>query len=221
MPVVSRTFIVKSRRILHDPDLASVIVRLSMAMNDIGMANDGLAEWTTTLLNPKKKARQNGGRLYYGRMLMSHVFEALDIIKEIRGNSKLMAAVRASDPQTRASFDAVAKFLSSPDFELLAQIRNSASFHYDKKHARNGIKKIVAKYPEHQSVYSMGVDPLDWYFEIGDLVNDRIVVREIFAVPESIVDVRSTIDPILERMHRMAAAFSDFAGNFIRFHLKR
>jgi hypothetical protein len=137
MPVVSRTFIVKSRRILHDPDLASVIVRLSMAMNDIGMANDGLGEWTTTLRNPKKKARQNGGRLYYGRMLMSHVFEALDIIKEIRGNSKLMDAVRASDPQTRASFDAVVKFLSSPDFGLLAQIRNSASFHYDKKRARN------------------------------------------------------------------------------------
>ena len=55
----------------------------------------------------------------------------------------------------------------------------------------------------------------------GDLVNDRIVVREIFAVPESVVDVRAAIDPILERMHRMAAAFSDFAGNFIRFHLRR
>jgi hypothetical protein len=54
MPVVSRTSIVKSRRILHDPDLASVIVRLSMAMNDIGMANDGLDEWTTRLRNPKK-----------------------------------------------------------------------------------------------------------------------------------------------------------------------
>jgi hypothetical protein len=126
MPVVSRTFTVKSRRILHDPDLASVIIRLSMAMNDIGMANNGLGEWTARLRNPTKKARQSGGRLYYGRMLMSHVFEALDIIKEIRSNSKLMAAVRASDPQTRASFSAVAKFLSSRDFGLLAQIRNSA-----------------------------------------------------------------------------------------------
>jgi hypothetical protein len=219
MSVVSRTFIVKSRRILHDPDLASVIVRLSMAMNDIGMANDGLGEWTTTLSNPKKKVRQNGGRLYYGRMLMSHVFEALDIINEIRRSPKLMAAVRASDRQTQASFATVAAFLGSQD--LLAQIRNSASFHYDKKRARNGIKKIVANYPTHDSVYSMGLDPLDWYFEIGDLVTDRIVVREIFAVPESVVDVSSAIDPILERMHQMAAAFSDFAGNFIRFQLKR
>ena len=119
------------------------------------------------------------------------------------------------------SFDAVAKFLSSPDFGLLAQIRNSASFHYDKKRAGKGIERIVTKYPEHESVYSMGIDPLDWYFEIGDLVNDRIVVREIFAVSESVVDVRAAIDPILGRMHRMAAAFSDFAGNFIRFRLKR
>jgi hypothetical protein len=221
MPVLSRTFIAKSRWILRDPDLASVIVRLSMAMNDIGMANEGLDEWTATLRNPKKKARQNGGRLYYGRMLMSHVFEALDIIKEIRSSSKLIATVQAADPQTRASFDAVVKFLSSPDFGLLAQIRNSASFHYDKTRARKGIEKIVAKSPDHESVYSMGVDPLDWYFEIGDVVNDRIVVREIFAVPESVKDVRAGIDPILTRMHQMGAAFSDFAGNFIRFCLKR
>ena len=60
MPVVSRTFIVKSRRILHDPDLASVIVRLSMAMNDIGMANDGLDELGCAILR-KKRGRTGAG----------------------------------------------------------------------------------------------------------------------------------------------------------------
>jgi hypothetical protein len=56
-----------------------------MALNDIAMANEGLAEWTSTT-ERKKLARQNGGGLYYGRMLMAHVYEALGIIKEIKGS---------------------------------------------------------------------------------------------------------------------------------------
>ena len=45
-------------------------------------------------------------------------------------------------------------------------------------------------------------DPLDWYFELGDLVNS-IVVRGIFKAPND-ADVRAAIDPILLRLHRMA-----------------
>jgi hypothetical protein len=41
-----------------------------MVQNDIAIANEGLGEWTDTKVQ-KKLARQNGGRLYYGRMLMS------------------------------------------------------------------------------------------------------------------------------------------------------
>jgi hypothetical protein len=52
----------------------------------------------------------------------------------------------------------------------------------------------------------------------GDLVNDRIVVRDIFKAPND-AEVRAAIDPILLRLHAMAAAFSDFAGYFVRYHL--
>ncbi len=63
-----------------------------MAQNDIAVANEGLREWTVTT-EQKKLARQNGGRLYYGRMLMSHIYEALKIIKDIQNNTRLWAAV--------------------------------------------------------------------------------------------------------------------------------
>jgi hypothetical protein len=46
------------------------------------------------------------------------------------------------------------------------------------------------------------------------------IVRNIFKAPED-ADVRAAIDPILMRLHTMAAAFSDFAGHFIRQKLKR
>lgn len=80
------------------------------------------------------------------------------------------------------------------------------------------LEQIDKKFSDHRFMYGLGHDPLDWYFELGDLVNDRIVVREIFEAPED-ADVRAAIDPILVRLHTMAAAFSDFAGYFVRYHL--
>jgi hypothetical protein len=215
----SRTWCVKTAKLRADEKAASVVVRLMMALNDIAMANEGLGEWTVTR-ERRKLARQNGGRLYYGRMLMAHVYEALSIIEDIQNSPELKALVQACDPATRSSFDAVAAFLKTADFEMLCRIRNNASFHYDGKLAVRALEQIDKKFPGHAFTYSLGHEPLDWYFELGDLMLDRIVVRDIFKAAESI-DVRAAIDPILMRMHMMASAFSDFGGDFIRNQLKR
>jgi hypothetical protein len=44
-----------------DKELASVIIRLMMAVNDIVMASDGLGEWTS---HPKRTDRQQSAKLY-------------------------------------------------------------------------------------------------------------------------------------------------------------
>jgi hypothetical protein len=215
----SRTWSISTAKLIADKEVASVVVRLMMALNDIGMANEGLGEWTAPQ-GYRTLARQNGGRLYYGRMLMAHVYEALDIIKDIQNSRSLNAIVRGCDPATRASFNAVKVFLKTDDYRKLCRIRNNISFHYDRKLGRQALEQIEKKFPSHVSFYSLGNDPLDWYFELGDLTLDRIVVRDIFKAPED-ADVRAAIDPILMRMHTMANAFSDFAGYFIRHQLKR
>jgi hypothetical protein len=217
--VSSRTSSFRTAKLIAHKEVGSVVVRLMMALNDIAMANEGLGEWTVTQ-DRRKLARQNGGRLYYGRMLMAHVYEALKIVKDIQKNTKLKAIVDACDPKTRASFDAVAAFLTTPDFKMLGGIRNKASFHYDHQLTVQALEQIDKKFPGHVSTYSLGHDPLDWYFELGDLVSDRIVVRDIFQAPED-ADVRATIDPILMRMHTMASAFQDFATYFIRAQSKK
>ena len=65
--------------------------------------------------------------LYYGWM-MSHVYEALSIVGDIQKSASLTKAVENCDRQTRASFDAVAAFPTCPEYEMLAQIRNSTGF---------------------------------------------------------------------------------------------
>jgi hypothetical protein len=217
MPVSSRTWTARTASLVADKQLASVIVRLMMAMNDIALANEGLSDWTNTT-DRRRLPRQTGARLYYGRMLMAHVFEALSIIEDIQRDASLQAAVQQCDDKTQSSFNAVAAFLGTNDHKMLLRIRNNASFHYDRKLAIKALDQIDKSYPNHRFTYSLGSDPLDWYFELGDLVTDRIVVRDIFKAPNN-ADVRAAIDPILLRLHTMAGAFSDFAGYFVRHHL--
>ena len=73
MAASSREFMGRSASLLADKELASVVVRLMMAMNDLGVANSALAEWEQTE-DRKKDLRRNGGKLYYGRMMMAHVY---------------------------------------------------------------------------------------------------------------------------------------------------
>jgi hypothetical protein len=55
--VSSRTWSVRTAKLVADKDAASVVLRLMMALNDIAVANEGLGEWTDTQ-DSRKLARQ-------------------------------------------------------------------------------------------------------------------------------------------------------------------
>jgi hypothetical protein len=210
----SRTWSLRSARLLEDQKLASVLLRLMIAINDIGITNSSMYEWEKTT-DPKKKARWKGGVLYFGRIQSAHLFEALKIIKEIKNDADLMRAVDRADNPTKTSFAVVARFLNSTDFEMVAMMRNVIAFHYDKKLVVRRLTKLVERSLDHSMLYSLGSDTLDWYFELGDLVADEIVIRGVFAIPEA-ADFRAAAIEILDRLHKIGTAFTDFAGYFIR-----
>jgi hypothetical protein len=144
----SRTWSVRSARLLENEKLGSVVLRLMMSMNDLGITNSSMAEWEKTD-DPKKKARWRGGVLYFGRVQSAHLFEALSIINEIKGDGDLMAAVDKTDRATKVSFDTVAKFLSTDDYKMLAKMRNVVAFHYGPKLAMRRLRKVVESSPGH------------------------------------------------------------------------
>lgn len=214
MAVSSRTFTLRSATLLRDEKLASVILRLMISMNDIGITNTSMAEWEKTQ-DPKKKARWRGGVLYLGRVQSAHLFEALGIISEIKKDSDLLATVGASDAATQTSFAVIAKFLQTPDYNMLAKMRNVIAFHYNRALTVRRLKKLVQQSPGHLTTYSLGGETLDWYFELGDLIADEIVVREVFQIPDS-ADLKKAAIAVLDRLHVIGTAFTDFAGYFIR-----
>jgi hypothetical protein len=91
-----------------------------------------------------------------------------------------------------------------------SRIRNNASFHYDAKLTARALKEIDKKFPDHVSSDSLGHDPLDLYYELGDFALDRIVVRHIFEVPED-ADLQAVgIFAICELAHRSLAILELF-----------
>jgi hypothetical protein len=113
-----------------------------------------------------------------------------------------------------ASFTKVCAFLETPDYKKLIRIRNNVGFHYDAKLAERAVKEIAEKLPEDRSSMTLGQDPLERYFQLGDKVTERIVVRHIFEVAEG-EDVTKESDEIGGRIFDMAEALADFAGYFI------
>jgi hypothetical protein len=205
---------VPGEKLLRDEKLASVMLRLMIAINDLGITNTHMVEWQNAE-DRKKKARWRGGLLYFGRVQSAHLFEALSIVREIRDDPGLLAEVQRCDSETVKSFHTAAGVLGSPDFTLLAKMRNMVSFHYDKVMPVRSLKRLVKKFPNHLTPHSLGSDSLDWYFELGDLVVDDIIIRDIFKIPMA-ADIQTATIEVLDRLHVIGASFTDFAGHFLR-----
>src|SRR5258708_292823 len=112
--------------------MASIILRLMMAVNDGALANNALLEWDETTERLKKN-RHQGGKMYFARMQLGHIFESLDMIEEIAKSDRLRELVAGADSGTQKSFDTVMTFLDTPDHKIMARIRSNLSFHYDSK----------------------------------------------------------------------------------------
>jgi hypothetical protein len=120
--------------------------------------------------------------------------------------------VDACDPATRSSFDAAAAFLKTADYGMLRRIRSNASFPTTASLPCGQYSRSTGSFRPTSTTRS-GMTRWDWYFEIGDLASDRIVVREIFKAPAE-AEVRAAIDPILIRLHTMASAFLGLRRSF-------
>lgn len=195
-------------------ELGSVLIRLMMAINDMSLAMDAQRRWTQDVIE-QRKHRERGAKVYFIRLQVSHIYEAMAIIQEIKDTPALMKAVDHSDHLTRKGFDQLLTFIGSPEFrKVMGRVRNNLTFHYDPKTIERAMQSLVTKHPEAKEAMSLGDEPHNWFFEPGDMVGDRAAVREIFKVPEG-ADVREETDKIVLRLHGIIQIFGGFAGSLI------
>src|SRR5258708_28835728 len=147
-----------------------------LAMNDIGIANDALGVWIKEQEGIRKD-RQRGAKMYFVRMLISHVFEALTVINKIKITPELMKTVEQSAEVTQAAFHRCANVVGTEKYKRMKELRSGLGFHYLDKPVRDAIASQATKAPDVQLSLSVGHDPLEWYYEPGDRIVDSAVVR--------------------------------------------
>ena len=184
-----------------------------MIVNDMAIVNESLHAWSTSE-DKRWKSRRGGGRALFGREQMSYVYEALEVIKEIRDSQSLMAELEKCSKKTRDCFSVVKAFIDTDEYKKLIRFRNNIGFHYDAKLSERAVKAIDTEFPDNSSYMTLGEDPLEWHFELGDKVQDKIVVRYIFEVPKD-KDASKESDAIAGRVFDMAQKLAEFAGYFV------
>lgn len=208
----STTRVVKTKKIA-DSGIASTVARLMMIVNDMAIVNETLRMWSTSD-DERWKSRKGGGRALFGRVQMSYVYEALEVIKDMRDSVTLMAEVDKCTKKTQDCFAVVAAFFDTDDYKKLILLRNNVGFHYNAKLAERAVQEIATDFPDDASAMTLGENPLDWHFVLGDKVQDKIVIRYIFEVPKD-KDIGKESDAIAGRVFDMAEKLAEFAGYFI------
>jgi hypothetical protein len=216
----SRTWSVKAGTLAAQRDLAPLLARLMLSINDLSLANNGIEEWEAAT-EQHKAPRKVGAQMYFVRVLMGHLREALKIVFEISKSPHLRSAVDDCDETTVRDFRTVEEFVNSSEMDLVKDFRNLAAFHYDKTRPGKCLGEIAAAEPSRSWSYSMGTESLDWHFELADAIVDRMVIREVFKLtgPRGPERWRQT-EKIARRHQEIARVFTSFAAHFVRHYSK-
>lgn len=194
-------------------EMGVALGRLMLAMNDIGIANDALGSWMKEQEGVRKD-RQRGAMMYFVRMLISHVFEALTVINKINTTPELLKVVELSHKPTQEAFRRCTAVIGTNKYKTMKDLRSGFGFHYLDGPVRDAIKSQHEKAPTIQLALSVGHDPLEWYYEPGDRIVDSALVRGIFKIPDG-AEVQKEVDRLIHEIQSVGDDLAEFAGHFI------
>jgi len=208
-------------RAMHLPrEMSGVLLRLMQAVNDISLAADANDMWAETT-EQNRAYRRGAARMYFIRVLMSHLHEALKIVDEINKDTDLRAAADRCDARTQANFATLVTMLNSRERGQLFRFRTKTTFHYDPAVLAGQLEAVITQDPDAIWSCSVGSTPLDWHYELADAVMDRTVVRFVFGADEPRSPERfEKIEKFATRLDEIATMFTDFASNFVERRLR-
>lgn len=203
--------------LLRRGESTPTLIKLMMACNDLSLADDALGRWKGEE-DRLRLPRQRGAQMYFLRLQIGHLVEALKVAEEFRNDPELMKLLARCDAQTRNSFTHLETFLKGGTrrdefMNLAGKLRHHLAFHYDEsgKLIKRALKRRVEQFRSVPSTITRGSEPVLWYFALADELLDSIVVRQLWGIPES-ADLRAAADDAIMRVHEVLIAFVDFAS---------
>jgi hypothetical protein len=210
----SKTKVTTFKKLSDKDELGVVLGRLMMAVNDIGICNDGLGAWMGEQGDAIRKERKQGARMYFVRLMISHTFEALQILNKIKETPSIRETLDKCSNPTREAFWRAIKVVGTDQYKFFKDVRNSLAFHYLPNTVRSTVESLGKRVPDVPLSLSIGSDNLQWYYEPGDRIVDSYIVRDVFGLPEN-ADVVAEVDKLIHKMQGVAEDVTLFAGYFI------
>jgi len=214
------TINVDLQRLERRGNIAATVIKLMMACNDLQLANEALDKWKKE--QPRlRKGREVGAKMYFVRLQISHLYEALKIVEQIHTDESLLRLVKQCDQRTQNWFHELEPFLPNGSrrqwFEsMVGKLRHNLVFHYSQsdKMIERAISDRAGRPEARYSLVTRGSTYNLWHFKTADDIVDSIVVRQIWGIPRD-KDLRTEADRIAEEIRQVLLCFVDFAGDFI------
>lgn len=199
---------------------AAIVVKLMMACNDLSLANQALDDWKNTTERGRRD-RKRGAGMYFVRLELSHLHEALKVIREVERMPSLRALVDQCDVRTKESYAEVLAHANGGAKharfqQLVEKMRHKVAFHYDDsgKLILWAIEDRAARADGNHPSITRASEAHRWRFDVADDVIDSIVVRKFWQIPRN-ADPREEADKIGDEVHAVLVRFVDFCGEFI------
>lgn len=190
-----------------------------MFINDLSVCNDALEQWQKYEDEPHKK-RAVGAKMYFVRLMIAHIYEALKVVNKINGDTELRNAVGQCDQKTQDLFKKVVAIVGTEQAKRMKKVRDDITFHYLHDKVEPALASLAKKFPNEDRPISIGQRGIEWYCEPSDRIIDNAVLREIFEVPED-ADLGAEIEKVIESMQSIGDDLATFAGQFIFHHATR
>ncbi len=200
-------------------ELGVVMVRLMMFVNDLTLCNDAMEQWHK-YEDPPHKSRESGAKMYFVRLMIAHMFEALKVVNKINTTPELKEAVERCEKTTQDAFARAVKIIGTTDYKLMKKVRDSITFHYLHDNVESALTLLADKHPNDPRPITIGTRAIDWHYEPCDRIIDNAVLREIFEVAED-ADLKEELETYAELYLTLGDDIMAFAGPFIFHHASK
>ncbi len=220
--MAGRTRLVDIGKLSRRGDEGAIVVGLMIAFNDLSMANVA-----HTLYNEDTSRYTNydrGAGIYFARIQMAHLFEALDLVKEVDRNATLLAVVAQCGDSTANHFTELISYaLGGNKRKLFADrfqsLRHTIAFHYDLREVKDALSERSQRKGDVAHLICEADDIRLAHFQLADDVVDTLVCTRAWKLAPG-PNLPEDANDVLSFGFEIYTHFIRFVGAFVRVYIE-
>jgi hypothetical protein len=219
-----RTLLVDVRKLDRQGEEGAIVVSLMMACNDLTAANQALGACRDDS-DEKTDYIRRGAAMYFIRLQMAHLHEALKIVKRINTHANLLSLINDCPDGTADHFAELLCFAEGGtkrcDFKkYVGSVRNKIAFHYDKEKIKSALSDRARRRGDVAHFMTVADDIRRVRFQVADDLVNTLVCHHVWEIATD-ADTRIVADQKADFGFKIYKIFLDFAGVFITRYVEK